>query len=142
LTRSHLRKGPAIPPIDERGLRRFGLVTGAMFAGLFGLLFPWLLDRPIPAWPWTLFAVLAAMGLLTPRWLRPLYYGWMHAALWLSRFTTPVILGVAFFLVVTPIGLIMRAVGRDPMNRRWNRDADSYRVRSRRTNRESLERPY
>jgi len=131
-----------IPPLDEPGLRRFGIVTGAMFAGLFGLLFPWLLDRAVPLWPWIVFAVLAIAGLLTPRYLRPVYTGWMHAALWLSRFTTPVVLSAAFFLVVTPIGLVMRAVGRDPMHRRWNRDADTYRVRSTRATKESLERPY
>jgi hypothetical protein len=131
-----------IPPLDEPGLRRFGIVTGAMFAGLFGLLFPWLLDRAVPLWPWIVFAVLAIAGLLTPRYLRPVYTGWMHAALWLSRFTTPVVLSAAFFLVVTPIGLVMRAVGRDPMRRRWSRDTDTYRVKSTRATKESLERPY
>ena len=131
-----------IPPLDEPGLRRFGIVTGAMFAGLFGLLFPWLLDRAVPLWPWIVFAVLAIAGLLTPRYLRPVYMGWMHAALWLSRFTTPVVLSAAFFLVVTPIGLVMRAVGRDPMRRRWSRDTDTYRVKSTRATKESLERPY
>lgn len=131
-----------IPELDERGLRQFGIVTGAMFAGLFGLLFPWLLERPIPTWPWVVLAVLALAGFFTPRLLRPLYHGWMRAALWLSRLTTPVILGVAFFLLITPFGLVMRAIGKDPMRRRWDFSADSYRVESKRTSKESLEKPY
>lgn len=138
------RKGDprAIPELDERGLRQFGIVTGAMFAGLFGLLFPWLLDRAIPTWPWVVFAVLALAGIFIPRSLRPLYHGWMRAALWMSKLTTPVILGVVFFLLVTPFGLVMRAVGKDPMRRGWDACAESYRVESKRTSRESLEKPY
>jgi hypothetical protein len=132
----------AIPPLDERGLRRFGIVTGAMFAGLFGLLFPWLLDRSVPIWPWVIFAVLVLVGLFAPRLLRPLYYGWMRVALWMSRLTTPVILGVAFFLVITPFGLVMRALGKDPTRRKWDPAADSYRVESKRTDKDSLEKPY
>lgn len=131
-----------IPPLDDRGLRRFGIVTGAMFAALFGLLFPWLLDRPIPAWPWVVFAALGVAGLVTPRLLRPLYYGWMRVALWMSRLTTPVVLGVAFFLVITPFALVMRALGKDPLRRKWDPAADSYRVESKRSNRDSLEKPY
>ena len=142
MTRSHHTKAHPFPLLDDRGLRRFGIVTGAMFAALFGLLFPWLLDRPIPTWPWVVLTVLALAGAFTPRLLRPLYNAWMRAALWMSRLTTPVILGVAFFLVITPFGLVMRAAGKDPMRRRWDRAANSYRVKSRRTTRENLERPY
>lgn len=137
MTRSH-----PIPALDDPGLRRFGLVTGALFAALFGLLFPWLLHRPVPAWPWVVFAVLGVAGLFTPRLLRPVYYGWMRVALWMSRLTTPIILGVAFFLVITPFALVLRALGKDPMRRKWDPATDSYRVEVKRTSRESLEKPY
>lgn len=40
-----------IPELDRKGLRQFGLVTGGIVAGLFGLLFPWLLERALPLWP-------------------------------------------------------------------------------------------
>ncbi|MGW8367644.1 MAG: hypothetical protein ACWGPN_03060 [Gammaproteobacteria bacterium] len=36
----------------RKELREFGLVTGAMVAGLFGIFFPWLLEYPWPVWPW------------------------------------------------------------------------------------------
>ena len=48
-----------IPELDHAGLRRFGLTTGALIAGIFGLLLPWLFDARYPAWPW-LAAALAA----------------------------------------------------------------------------------
>jgi hypothetical protein len=37
-----------IPALDRNGLRRFGITTGGIIAALFGLFFPWLLERPIP----------------------------------------------------------------------------------------------
>ena len=37
-----------IPVLDRKGLREFGLVTGGIIAGLFGLFFPWLIERPFP----------------------------------------------------------------------------------------------
>ena len=43
----------AIPELDRRGLRSFGLTTGLMVAALFGLALPWLLEHQVPIWPWT-----------------------------------------------------------------------------------------
>ena len=52
-----------IPDLDRRGLRDFGLVTGAIFVALFGLFFPWILNVAFPTWPWVLAAVLGVWGL-------------------------------------------------------------------------------
>ena len=41
-----------IPELDRKGLRQFGIVTGGILAGLFGLFFPWLLEHSYPYWPW------------------------------------------------------------------------------------------
>ncbi len=131
-----------IPELDRKGLREFGLVTGGIFAGLFGLFFPWLLEIGIPLWPWILGGVLALWALVAPASLRPVYYWWMRFALLLSRVTTPIILGVVFFLVILPVALVMKIVGRDPMARRFNERAASYRVSSHRAPRENMEKPY
>jgi len=68
----------------------------------------------------------AAVSLLFPRGGKMLYVGWMLAALPLGWTFSTLILGFIFYLVVTPIGLIMRALGRDPMFRRFDRSATSY----------------
>lgn len=133
---------PGIPELDRRGLVEFGLVTGGMFVLLFGLLFPWLLGFSFPLWPWIILGVLATMALLVPEWLRPVHRGWMTMALAISKVTTPVILGVVFFLVVTPMGLVMRLFRNDPMRRQLGQDTDSYRVPSNRPSKDSLERPF
>ncbi|MCF7985234.1 MAG: hypothetical protein K9L70_12585 [Thiohalocapsa sp.] len=131
-----------IPELDARGLRQFALTTGAIVAVLFGLLLPWLLELGFPIWPWVLAAVLALWGLAAPRSLRPVYRGWMHFGLLISKVTTPLILGLVFFVMFLPAGLIMRLSGHDPMKRRIPANADSFREPSRTARPESMERPY
>ena len=130
-----------IPELDANGLRNFGISTGAIVAGLFGLLLPWLFERALPLWPWAVFAVLAAWALLAPRSLRLVYRYWMKLGLLLNRVTTPIVLGVVFFLVVAPMGLVRRAFGRDAMARTFDDAAPTYRVKSR-DNDNKLENPY
>ena len=116
----------AIPELDRRGLRDFGLMTGTIIAVLFGLFFPWVLDLSFPVWPWVVFAVLGTWGLVLPTSLRPLYRGWMRFGLLLSRITTPVIMGTLFFLIIGPIAVLFRLFGRDAMHRRYDPSASSY----------------
>ena len=131
-----------IPELDRRGLREFGLVTGGIIAGLFGLFFPWLLEFSIPVWPWVVGGVLGLWALAAPMSLRPVYYWWMRFALLLSRITTPIILGIVFYLVFLPVALVMKLMGRDPMARRFDQGATSYRVPSHKAPRDQLEKPF
>ena len=130
-----------IPELDGKGLREFAFVTGAIVAGLFGLLLPWLFDAGLPIWPWIIFGVLALWGLILPKSLRPVYHGWMRFGLFMSRITTPLILGIVFYLIISPIGLIRRTFGTDPLRRDLD-DADSYRVPSKRAPADHLKRPF
>lgn len=131
-----------IRELDRKGLREFAFVTAGLFGGLFGVVLPWLFNAAYPGWPWLLGGVLVAWGLLAPQTLRPLYRTWMRFGLLLNRITTPLVLGIVFYLVVFPIGFIMRLTGRDPMTRRFDDDVDSYRVTSRKPQRENAERPF
>lgn len=117
-----------IPELDRKGLRDFGLTTGAIVAGLFGLFFPWFLERPTPLWPWVIAAILVVWGLVAPLSLRPVYRGWMRFGLLLSKITTPLIMGILFFLIFVPAGLVMRLLARDPLSRRRDAGAATYRV--------------
>lgn len=131
----------AIPELDRKGLREFGLTTGGIVAVLFGLLFPWLLERPSPRWPWVIFAVLAVWGLAAPLTLRPVYRGWMRFGLLMSRVTTPLIMGIVFYLVVTPMAVVRRLAGKDSLARRFDK-SPSYRVPSRKAPIKNLEKPF
>lgn len=139
---SNLIDAKSIPVLDRKGLRHFGVVTGAMFAGIFGLFFPWLLGLSTPIWPWVVFAVLGGLGLLVPKFLQPIYYGWMRFAILLSWITTPIILGILYYLIVTPMGLGMRLLGKDPLRRKHCEDIESYRIHSENKKPSDLERPF
>ena len=131
-----------IPELDRKGLREFGLVTGAIVAGLFGLFFPWLLERAWPLWPWVILGALWLLALLAPSWLKPIYRGWMRFGLLASRVTTPLILSIVFFLIVSPMAVVKRLFGRDAMARRFDQAAESYRVPSKRPPVNNLEKPF
>lgn len=130
-----------IKDLDVRGLREFGLTTGGILAALFGLFFPWLLARPVPRWPWVIAAILVAWALAAPASLRPVYRGWMKLGLLLGRITTPLIMGAVFFLVVTPMGIARRLLGKDTLARRFD-EAASYRLPSHKGKAKDLENPF
>ncbi len=131
-----------IPELDKKGLREFGLTFGAIFVVIFGLFFPWLLERDWPAWPWVVAAPFWALALVYPMWLRWVYRGWMRFGLVASRIMTPLVLGIVFFVMISPMALVMRLVGKDPMRRTLDPKQTSYRVKSTKSPEEKLERPF
>jgi len=136
-------RGPHdIPELDVRGLRRFGLTTGAIVAVLFGAFFPWVLERPVPTWPWMVGGVLVVWALAAPSTLRVVYRGWMRLGSMLNRVTTPIVIGVLFAVVIVPTALILRIAKSDPLQRTLDRSVRTYRVSSRKPPRENLERPF
>ena len=66
----------------------------------------------------------------------------MRFALLISKVTTPIILGVVFFLVIMPVGLIIRIFGRDLLALRLSSSAETYRIESDGQSADSLEKPY
>lgn len=108
------------PPSD----RSFGYVIGAFFFLL--ALWPILSGLP-PRWP---AAAIAAVFVLAARFrpssLARLNKLWFHFGLLLHRIASPLALGIVFFVVVTPIGLILRFVGHDSLRRSFDASASSY----------------
>jgi hypothetical protein len=112
---------------DLKALRSFGYLVGGVFA-VIGL-WPWLFHHADPRiWALVASTVLVVPALVRPASLRPIYRVWMtigHALGWVN---TRVILTVCFYLVFAPIGVLMRLRGKDPMRRRFDPTARSYRV--------------
>ena len=131
-----------ISELDRKGLREFGLTFGAAVVIIFGLFFPWLLDLDWPVWPWIITAAFWALALIRPLWLRPLYRVWMRFGLLASRVMTPLVLGIVFFVMISPMAIVRRLVGRDPMHRTLDPNLESYRVKSTKSPAEKLERPF
>lgn len=131
-----------IPELDRKGLREFGLTTGAAVVVIFGLFFPWMLELGWPAWPWVIAAPLWLLALVYPLWLRWIYRAWMRFGLLASRVMTPLVLGIVFFVMISPMAMVRRLMGKDPMQRALDPNQKSYRVQSAKSPREKLERPF
>jgi hypothetical protein len=106
--------------------RKFGLTVGGAFVVL-GAILQWRGHPSASAVCLTGGAGLALAGLLAPAGLSPVYRGWMGLAYLLSKVTTPIFMGAVYFLVITPMGLLMRLFGKDPLvhravnNSYWHR---------------------
>lgn len=93
--------------------RSFGLVFAAFFL-LVGLT-PLRLHHPVRWWAVAVAVAFALVGLVTPAWLRPMNRIWSELGLLLGRMVNPLVTGILFFLVVTPIGLLARLRRKDPL---------------------------
>jgi Saxitoxin biosynthesis operon protein SxtJ len=94
--------------------RGFGIVF-AIFFSLVGLL-PLRAHHPVRWWALALAALFLGVALLQPAWLRPLNRVWTKLGLLLGRVVSPVVTGLLFFLVFTPIGLLFRLLKKDPLH--------------------------
>ena len=101
---------------------------GWLFTAFFTLVGVYLLWREGTAYPWMfgLASVTAAVTIVRPRWLAPLNRAWMQFGELLHRVVSPLVLGIIFYGVFTPIGLVMRMAGRDIMKRRFEPGAPTY----------------
>ena len=110
--------------LSAKELRRFGF-TVAIPLALLGGIGLWRGHAVLPALLGGLALGLGGLALLAPRLLRPVHKGWMRGAEALGWFNTRLLLGLVYYLVMTPIGLLLRLVGRDPLDRRLH-DRPSY----------------
>lgn len=127
--------------MSNKELRKFGLVTGGMLILFFDLLIPWIWGFTMPLWPVVAAAILASFALVLPAALGPVYRIWMRFAEALGWVNTRIILSLIFFLIFFPFGIIMRFFN-DPMRRKFDSTAGSYRVSSNPTKPENMERPF
>ena len=132
-----------ISPLNNKELRKFGLTTGAILVVLFAFIFPWIFDfTAMPTWPWIVAGCLWVPALFIPNALRPVYTTWMKIGHVLGWINTRIILGVIFYMLILPMGLVMRLFGKDPMARKVNKSASSYRVESISEPKDRLEKPF
>ena len=107
-----------------KDLRQFGWVFGGALAVISGL--AWYKDSPAFLYLLGGGALIALTGTILPRALRYLYFVWMTIGLILGTIMTALILTIVFVVAIIPIGLVMKLIGRDPMNRKLDREAPTY----------------
>ncbi len=111
---------------DSRTLRQFAGLCLVIFGG-FALWNGLVRDRPVLALVWGALAVgIGVPGLIAPKLVRPVFVGWMVLAFPIGWAVSHLILAVMFYGLFTPIGLLMRLFGRDPLSLRPGPPSDSY----------------
>lgn len=111
---------------SRRDLAWFGVVLWLFFIVIGGVLGRALASDVTRNALWAAGAALALVYYAVPGLRRPMFVGWMYAAYPIGLVVSHVLLGLIYFGVVTPIGLLMRALGHDPMARRFDRSARTY----------------
>ncbi|MEZ4586541.1 MAG: SxtJ family membrane protein [Gemmatimonadales bacterium] len=111
--------------------RKFGLLVGAAFLGVAGFLY-WRGKETAPVVLGGLGGLLVLAGAVIPGRLGPVYRAWMGLAHLLSKVTTPIFMGIMYFVVITPMGVLRRAFGGSPLEAKvddggvWARRTDGH----------------
>ncbi len=111
---------------SRRDLRWFGAIFALFFALIGGLIW-WKFEAPRIAFVlWSVAGAITLLYYALSPIRKPLYLGWMYLVYPIGWVISHVLMAIIYFLVFTPIGLAMRLFGRDPIQRRFDRDAPSY----------------
>ena len=94
--------------------KSFGIVFAAFF--LIISFWPLLSGSEIRIWSLIIAVIFFILGLINSKILTPLNRLWFKFGLMLGKIVSPIVLGIVFFLVVTPTGIIMRLIGKDLLN--------------------------
>ena len=134
--------GQEIPPLDNTGLRQFGLIFSAIIAVLFGLLFPLIFSFNWPVWPWIVAAIVSLLSLIAPGSLGSFYQIWMRFGVIMNIIMSRLILGTVFVLTVIPTGLIFKLRRKDILQLKSDETLKSYRHNLQSHSRDHLKKPY
>ena len=103
--------------------RSFGIVFFVVF--LLIALYPLINSEAVRTWSIIVSLIFLFLGLINSKILSPLNKIWFKFGIYLGKIISPIIMGIIFFLVVTPIGLIMRLLKKDLINLKYNQN-ESY----------------
>ena len=97
--------------------RNFGLVFFTVF--LILSIWPLMYEEPIRVWSFLISIVFLILGLINSKILTPLNQFWFKFGMLLGSIIAPIVMGVVFFIVVTPIGLFMKIMNKDLLNKKY-----------------------
>ena len=100
--------------------RSFGIVFFVVF--LLIALYPLINNQELRLWSLAVSLIFLILGLLNSKILAPLNKLWFKFGIFIGKIIAPLIMGIIFFLVVTPIGFLMRLFGKDVLNLKYNKN--------------------
>lgn len=114
--------------LTKKDLRKFGFLVGSIFIVLFGVILPYLKSRGFVMWPYVVGGSFIIPAIIYPLMLKPVHRIWMQAGHILGFINTRLIAVIMFVVIFTPVGLFMRLIGRDILDRKIKKEAKSYRL--------------
>ena len=108
--------------------RSFGIVFFIVF--LLIAIYPLLSGESVRLWSLAIATIFFILGIINSSLLSPLNKIWFKFGLLLGRFISPLVMGLIFFLVVTPIALLMKLLKKDLLNLKFNKDNTYWIVKS------------
>jgi len=110
--------------IEGSSDRSFGLIFAGAFLLIAGL--PLFHGGTLRWWSVIVAVMFALLALLKPTLLAGLNRMWLKLGIMLGKIVSPIALGILFFVVITPIGIMLRLSGKDPLRLKFRPEADSY----------------
>ena len=110
--------------INKSSNRSFGIVFFIVF--LLISFYPFLNQEKIKLWALIISFIFLILGIMNSKILTPFNEIWIKLGIFLGKIISPIIMGLIFFLVVTPTGIFMRILGKDLLNLKFERDKKSY----------------
>jgi hypothetical protein len=98
--------------------RSFGIVFFVVF--LIVAIYPLIKNGDLRLWPLIISIIFLILGLINSKLLTPLNKLWFKFGIFLGRLMSPIIMGIIFFFVVTPIGLVLKIIGKDILSLKKN----------------------
>ncbi len=114
--------------ISTKELREFGLILSLFFPLIIGFLIPFLYSDNFREWTLWVSLFFLSFSLFKPNFLYLPYQLWIKLGFTLGYVNSKIIFGIIFFLVVTPIGIIMKIFKYDPLKIKLNKKIKSYKV--------------
>lgn len=107
-------------------LRWFGPLF-LLFSGMIGAVVRWRFDSPqLATWVWALGGATVVVYYLFPQSRRTIFMAWLGAVYPIGWVLSHILLGVVFYFVVLPIGLLLRLARYDPLTRKFDQKVTSY----------------
>ena len=97
---------------------------GILFCIVFALIAAWptMHEGQLRIWPIPISFIFLVLGLLNSKLLTPLNLVWIKFGELLGRIIAPIVMAIVYFLIITPIGLFMRLIGKDLLNTKFSKD--------------------
>ena len=97
---------------------------GILFCIVFAIIAIWPIihGEQVRIWPIPISLIFLLLGLFNSRLLNPLNLAWIKFGELIGKIVAPIVMGIIYFLIITPIGLFMRLIGKDLLNLKLSRN--------------------